>query len=61
MSTILFHRSDGVSLLDLHTNFDERLAEFRRLNADLRKELEVAVEHDRRAGLLVAEYEEVTP
>lgn len=51
MSAILFHPSERLSLLELHAS-PEELVIVRRLSPEFRKELEVALEEDRRAGLL---------
>jgi hypothetical protein len=47
VSTILFHSSEGLRDLDLHTAFQGRIALFRRLNDELRNEFEAALEDER--------------
>ena len=59
MSVILFRQSRR-SLLDGVANAEE-LPLVRRLSFEARKELEVALEEDRRAGLLVDENEKLRP
>jgi hypothetical protein len=59
MSAILFHRSPQSSILALHTNLEERLMAFRRLNEELRRELGVTLTDERRTALL-AEHENAT-
>jgi hypothetical protein len=54
VSTILFHRSSLLSDLELHHALQEHIADLRRLNQELRTELEVTLEEERqrRAGEL---------
>ena len=56
MSTILFHRSARRSDLDLHTAFSEGIVGLRALNAELRQELEAALEEERQLTSLRGEH-----
>ena len=60
MSVIPFKQSDRLSLLDRVAS-PEELPLVRRISPKARTELEVALEEDRRAGLLVDENEKLRP
>ena len=48
MSEILFHPSSRLTEIEFHHNFEQRLIAFRRLNEELRQELQAALEEDQR-------------